>query len=829
MRDFLPRAVSRYRVSALTCAVLTGLVALSASWASPELYYAESVTWVSEPLIVHWLANPSARVPESKQELADIQELLMSREKLVATAKRIGLLDRWDEGRPWALRTKDRLQAAIFGPVDDKDRLEALVKMLERRVFVSVDGSKVIISAQWGSPMIALAIVEAQVGALTQLRVRREMKAVEAQAKSLDDQYAGLREDMAARLERISVAWKAADWAVVSREHEQLKRDQLRSTDLLVQAEQKHIAAEVFRSSNALRFTPLRLPRVERRPIGLPMAARVAVGVAASLVAGLVCAVMLAMVSGRLISKGQVERETGLPVLGGLRLRGGGEIVEHSRLALLLAGGIALTTGVAVGFTHSHPVFSLLAPLLIVGAWLLWTRPLKWPLLALLFVAVTGDDPTGRPYYRVWQSPFWDLGRIAFTNIAFFTGFELAVYGLTVVMVIRRVFRSARSLAGVDPVAGQAPRPLQYALMVSVGFIAWLVVFGVLRGGVFREALWQFRALLLLPFIGLLASYAFEFPRDLPKLLGVLMAGSIIKGALGSYFIYAIASPRGIDPPHTTGHHDSMIFVTAVVTAIAMLWEHPSSKNLRTALLWMPMVALGLRFNDRRVAYVEIAMALMFIYALSPWQPVKRFITRAAVIAMPVVLLYMAAGWNARHSPVFAPVQKVRSIIAPAQETEENSSNVERDIENYNIVTTWKENMFLGQGFGHAFREFVPSNDFSQSSFGHVGHNSILWVLWIGGVIGFTGVFGYIAVALYFLGRTLQVATDWKDRVALLAALSIILTYLLQAFGDMGTQSALIDFFVGCALAIIGRLATRWGVWREVPSEQPATTAVLAT
>jgi hypothetical protein len=190
-------------------------------------------------------------------------------------------------------------------------------------------------------------------------------------------------------------------------------------------------------------------------------------------------------------------------------------------------------------------------------------------------------------------------------------------------------------------------------------------------------------------------------------------------------------------------------------------------------------------------------------------------------------LIYVGVGWNQRGG-VFAPVYKFRSIIAPAAATEEESSNAERDTENYNIMTTWQENMVLGQGFGHAFHEYSPSNDFAQSNFGRVGHNSILWVLWIGGIVGFTGIFGYLLVAVFLLGRTLRFATDWQDRAALLISLSIILTYLLQSFGDMGTQSAVIDFFVAIAIAIVGRMSTRWGIWREpveLPTEASPDTA----
>ena len=88
---------------------------------------------------------------------------------------------------------------------------------------------------------------------------------------------------------------------------------------------------------------------------------------------------------------------------------------------------------------------------------------------------------------------------------------------------------------------------------------------------------------------------------------------------------------------------------------------------------------------------------------------------------------------------------------------------------------------------------------------------------------------GYLAVALFFLGRALPSTADWRERVALLVSLSVIVTYLMQSFGDMGTQSEMFDLFVGTALAIIGRLATRVNAWKvpvELPVQEPEAITV---
>ncbi len=822
MLDFFRTVLSRYRITVVGCVALTLLTALLASEAVPELYPVEAQVLMVEPVAVHRLANPFAPVPSSEGELEGIPELLRANERLVAIVKRTGLIDQWDLGRPWPLRLKDRLQAAVLGPMSEKDRLDALVQMVDKRLFVGVEGNKVRIAAMWTTPQLSGALVDNTLGTLLQLRTQREGKTLQDAAEALDRQYEGVRTEMNDRAARMEAALKKpGGWAQVEGDREQLLRDQSRAAELLVASEEKHITSEVFRQSNTLRFMVVRPPVLPREPSGPGRVTRTFSLVLASLLVGLVCAAILGLASGRLLSRGQVSSVLGLEVLSSVRLGPKLRTALPPKLGLALAFMLSMLTGVVIAVSKGTLLFSVLPPLAFVGAWLLWTRPLKWPLLLLLFLTSTLDDPTDRAYFGLWQSPLSPLGKLFFTNVAAFTGFELAILALTFVMVVRRVWLPKHELEQLDPVNGQAPRPLQLALIVSGLTVGVLTLMGVARGGVFREALWQFRDLLMMPLVATLALYAFEFPKDLPKLFTVLISGSLVKALLGTFFMYAIAFPRAEYPPHTTGHNDTMIFVTAVVTALALFWEKPIRRHFWMLVLWMPFIAMALKLNDRRIAYVDIVIALGLIFLLSPMHEMKRKVVRVAVMMAPLLLLYTVAGWSQTKGRLFAPVQKVRSIVAPAVDSEEESSNVERDIENYNLMKSWENNMIIGQGFGHAFTEYVPSNDFRQSAFGHIGHNSVLWLLWIGGIVGFTFVLGYLAVALFFLGRTLRVVKPWRERVALLVALGIISTYLMQAFGDMGTQTIMADFYVGVALAIIGRLATRANVWR-VPLPAPA-------
>lgn len=819
--------LARYRTPALAAAACTLLTGWLVAQTRSERWVAWAELYVHEPAAIHRLANPFTTAPRSSDGMKELEPWLTSRERLVAMVKDTALLDRWGPGRPWPLQLTDRLRARLKGPIAEKDLLDALVELVDHRLDVTVDGQHVRIAVEWSSPDLAQALLASEVDALLRERESHEVRALEEAADALDEQVAGVQAEMVNRLNELNVevlrARAEGRRPAVDAERDQLLRDQDRAGQLLLRAEEKHISAEVLRHANGLRFVVVRPALRPLHAEGPGRLARLLLALLAALVSALAVALSLAAHDGTLLSPAALERRLGLKVLARLTGPSNFEPAPVARRPWALALGFAVVCGAALGLSRGNPVTALAPTLLGVFLWQLWTRPLKVPLLALLLLTVTIDDPTDRPYVGLWHSPLYALGRFFYTNVAWFTGFELAVLGLTALMFVRRVATGGLKSLAVDPTGQSSPLLLRRLLLLSAATVAWLVVMGVLRGGVFREALWQFRALLMMPLVAMLCLHAFDFPRDLRALALTLGVGTVVKSLFGTYFIYGVAYPQQAFPPHTTGHNDTMIFVTATVLAFALVWERPTWRKLGLALFLMLFAGMAMRLNDRRIAYVDIAIVLGFLFVLSPMHRMKRFAVRAGVAMLPVLALYVAAGWNA-HGGIFKPVAKVRSIVAPAADTEEESSNVERDIENYNITKSWEQNMFLGQGFGHAFTEFTPSNDFSQSRFGHIGHNSVLWLLWIGGITGFSGVLLYLALTVFLLGRTLQKTDDWRERVGLDVSLGIILTYLMQAFGDMGMLSMQFVFFVSVALAITGRLAMRRGAlsWTQRVESAPS-------
>jgi hypothetical protein len=96
-------------------------------------------------------------------------------------------------------------------------------------------------------------------------------------------------------------------------------------------------------------------------------------------------------------------------------------------------------------------------------------------------------------------------------------------------------------------------------------------------------------------------------------------------------------------------------------------------------------------------------------------------------------------------------------------------------------------------------------------------------MLTVAGPVGFFLLWSMFWVGIYLAARALRLARTPDDRVAALAAICAQLLFLIQAFGDMGTQNWSTTWLVAAALTVAGRLAVSTGAW-PAPATQPVFT-----
>ena len=487
---------------------------------------------------------------------------------------------------------------------------------------------------------------------------------------------------------------------------------------------------------------------------------------------------------------------------------------------VLVAFGLILATALATVLGNGNPVLAVFPVLACVLGILLFRLPLRTSSLCLLFLMLVCDYLPEGPFEGLWASPLAPLARILFLNLSAttgiaplrLTGLDAAVFLLLFVGIWRRAFR----IEHLDPPGTPSVRQLNFLLVLQFVTVIALDLWGVYRGGDFNEALWQLRQMLLFPIMGFFFLHSIPGrTADFVLIARVLVAAACVKGLTGIYFKRFIAWPMGVNVEFTTSHSDTLLFVPVLVMAVALVFERPLLKTLWHLPLWVPIVALGMKYNDRRLAYVAMGASLFALVVMLPWSRIKRRVFQTAVLLAPMAALYVAAGWNVSHhdtNPLWSPARLVKSLIKG--DPDQTGADY-RDMENFNVLYTWSENAFVPLGFGHRFEEpiVLPDISFVMPTYQFHPHNTILWMWSIGGLFGFTAMFLPVIALVFLAARSYPLATHPIDKVAIFTALSFVITYLFQCWGDMGTRSYFSSMGLALALAVISKLAVRTGAW----------------
>ncbi|MGC3996236.1 MAG: O-antigen ligase family protein [Anaeromyxobacter sp.] len=421
-----------------------------------------------------------------------------------------------------------------------------------------------------------------------------------------------------------------------------------------------------------------------------------------------------------------------------------------------LAIGVVLAATVALlAVTGGNPGAAAAPVLLIAGAYALATFPVRWATTGMVFLMlaldVAGDG------YGIWNTPFILLGDVltdvsgAITHVKV-AGFEVLTFLLLAVVVFRRSVGSARDGLNPVPVATAARDAL---LLYLLGFL-YAEAISVASGH--GLAPWKARYLLHVPLLFLLFQAAYRDPRDFRALAMAVVAAAQIKGLIAFYVQIVAVRLTGGKLAYATNHGDSVLFVMALVILAVRVMEQTSRRAMleAAALAVLPMV--GLMENGRRIAWAMLELALMLIYFVSPWKAWKRTVTRAILIGAPVLLLYVAAGWNSGGGGLFGPVHKIRTMLDGSVD----SSTFWREVEAWNVANTMRDRPYIGTGLGGEYVETMMNDDISAGykEYREWPHNTVLGLLLYAGLPGFTLTWFVYPVTLFLAVRILPARPD---------------------------------------------------------------------
>ena len=134
------------------------------------------------------------------------------------------------------------------------------------------------------------------------------------------------------------------------------------------------------------------------------------------------------------------------------------------------------------------------------------------------------------------------------------------------------------------------------------------------------------------------------------------------------------------------------------------------------------------------------------VLGLLLWKVNRRALCRFGPIFLLLVVGYVGAFWHSQGTIGF-PAQALKAVIAPGQVSQtDQSSDLYRVVENFDISSTIHAKPLTGIGFGQKFYRPAPLPDISFFPFyQYIPHNSILWIwmkMGIGGFVTMLFLFG---------------------------------------------------------------------------------------
>ena len=325
--------------------------------------------------------------------------------------------------------------------------------------------------------------------------------------------------------------------------------------------------------------------------------------------------------------------------------------------------------------------------------------------------------------------------------------------------------------------------------------------FGLARGGDWKAALWEIRALYYLCIVYFMAAQIIRTRQQVRICVWIIIAGVAIKGFQGCwrYFVTRhgdLGTLRAI-----LGHEDSLFIVTVVVFLAACYFLGYRGREFKFMVATLPTNMLTFVFNQRRITYGVLGLSLGVVVAMLP----RERLIQALRIVIPCALLfavYTAAFWN-KSGGLAMPAQKIKSMFVKQEGTVDNESNEWRKLELLNLRATVRAYP-LGIGFGNQYLIVVPYADIGAEFplWRYIPHCALFWV-WIK-----TGFVGFAIFWLFFGTAIVQAMIDYRamrDPYFKALALMIILFIVGQvivAYYDLQITFYRNMIYLGLAMAL---------------------------
>jgi hypothetical protein len=464
------------------------------------------------------------------------------------------------------------------------------------------------------------------------------------------------------------------------------------------------------------------------------------------------------------------------------------------------------SVGIVIGIFLTCWLASLVDPLII--AFTIWIPALIYVFVRLpvhqvaqilVLIGLVLEGPEDRPGNGYWEPPFIPISRILFAGLNKSLSIPGASFSLFTVLCVVLLVRARKACKARSFLP--TPESRSAINLYLIGIVC-SCLWGLGRGGSGQPMFWQ----LIYPVTTAIAMAAMLWSlrgkQDLHALGTILVVVALTKAMLVAWVYFVVCAPQNIKPFYATTHSDSVNFAAAFTVLVVRAFEERSKTAIRAVMWIAPLLLIAVYMNNRRLAFVSMAASvLVAIIFMKPGKAKRRILTGAIAVS-PLIVAYFAVGQASSH-PFFALAKAFSSVSSSS-----DSSSATRDIENYNLYVTLKQSLLGGTGFGNEYVEAVVADDISGSHplYRYIPHNSVLWIVSVGGILFFHLLWLPNAALAFFAYRAYRVATVAIERAGALAAACILFIYMFQAWGDMGISSYTSGLMFAVAYAIAARL-----------------------
>jgi hypothetical protein len=268
---------------------------------------------------------------------------------------------------------------------------------------------------------------------------------------------------------------------------------------------------------------------------------------------------------------------------------------------------------------------------------------------------------------------------------------------------------------------------------------------------------------------------------ELRRLLWTAVAAIVVNVFFALKFLDGL-SPVEREVQEDLGEHSASIHVNMLILlTLTLMLYRAGSRLSRTALLMLTIPALVAYFAaERRSAVVALAIGVILIVFSLWWRERAKFYVIAPILIITAAG-YTAAFWNSTSSVGF-PAQALKAVLQPDSVSEKDrSSDLYRDLENFDVNFTIRSSPALGLGFGQKFLRPAPLPDISFFEFyEYIPHNSFMWIWIKTGFLGFASMLVMYAIAVRDGARSVVAARS--PTIAAMAIIGVVNVVMFAVF-----------------------------------------------